>query len=134
MISSGIAIVQRNPFELTILLALVLLCCSCQGSGIRSSEASPWPSLSAEDPVVRIQTIHTIQSSLDRRNVPFLFPLLNDPDRWVRFNARSAILVLAGDHRQTAPPYDYLAAPQVRRKSVQAYRQWWNQTFLIPAS
>ena len=76
MISSGIAIVQRNPFELTILLALVLLCCSCQGSGIRSSEASPWPSLSAEDPVVRIQTIHTIPSSLDRRNVPFLFPLL----------------------------------------------------------
>ena len=125
---------QRNRVAMTIQLLLVLLCCSCQGSGIRSSVESPWPTLSAEDPVVRIQTIHTIQGTMDRSNAPFLFPLLNDPDRWVRFNARSAILVLAGDLRHTAPPYDYLATPQIRREMIQEYRNWWNQTFLIPAS
>lgn len=125
---------QQSSAILSSLLLIVLLCCSCQGTGIRSSAASPWPSLSAEDPVVRIQTIHTIQGTLNRANAPFLFPLLNDPDRWVRFNARSAILVLAGNLRHTAPPYDYLATPQIRRNSIQEYRQWWNQTFLLPAS
>lgn len=119
---------------LAAILVILILCCSCQGPGIRSSASSPWPSLAAEDAVVRIQTIHTIQGTQNPGNAPFLFPLLNDPDRWVRFNARSAILVLAGNQRHTAPPYDYLATPQNRRKAIQEYRKWWNQIFSIPAS
>ncbi|MGE4619763.1 MAG: HEAT repeat domain-containing protein [Planctomycetota bacterium] len=115
-----------------MLLLTFMFSLGCQGTGMRNQSNSPWPHLSSEDPVARIQAIHAIQSTNFRRNAPYLFPLLNDPDQWVRFNARSAILILAGDHRQSAPPYDYLATPQNRRKSIQHFREWWNRTFSPP--
>ena len=128
-------ITDLRPSPISMLLMLVVLCCcSCQGNNLRSTPNNPWPGLYAEDPVTRIQNIHTIQGTFNRRNTPYLFPLLNDSDRWVRFNARSAILVLAGERRNTAPPYDYLAEPAIRRKSVQQFQQWWDQVFLVPAS
>ncbi|PCJ15413.1 MAG: hypothetical protein COB10_01305 [Planctomycetota bacterium] len=124
---------RRFPLSIMLVL-LALCCCSCQSGNLRSSDGSPWPNLYAEDPVIRIQTIHAILGTRNRSNVPHLFPLLNDSDRWVRFNARSAILMLAGDRRDSAPPYDYLAKPQQRRKSTEEFQKWWNEVFLVPAS
>ena len=134
MLVRSFALDPRRSSLSVMLMLLVLCCCSCQGGNLRNPDGNPWPNLYAEDPVTRIQTIHAIQGTQNRSHVPHLFPLLNDSDRWVRFNARSVILALAGDRRNSAPPYDYLAAPQIRRKSVQEYQQWWNQVFLVPAS
>ncbi|MGE4615309.1 MAG: HEAT repeat domain-containing protein [Planctomycetota bacterium] len=114
--------------DMTLILLLTLLCCaSCQMPGLRVSETGPWPGLASEEPVVRTRTILAIQGSSDRNFAPLLFPLLNDPDRWVRYNARSTILWLAGDRRNTAPKYDYLSPPRERRYAVSDHQEWWNR-------
>ena len=77
--------------------------------------------------MVRTQTIHAIAGTLNRNLAPLLFPLLNDRDKWVRLNARSTILLLAGERKDSAPKYDYLAPPRARRYAVSDHQQWWNR-------
>ncbi len=111
-----------------VLLPLLLITLSaCQSTGYKVTSTGPWAGLSSEEPTVRITTIHAIQRSVDRNNVPLLFPLLNDSDRWVRFNARATILYLAGERRNTAPKYDYLSPPRERRYAVSEHEAWWRE-------
>ena len=88
-----------------------------------------WPGLLAESAIERTQTIHLIQQSSDRSLIPLLFPLLNDPDRWVRYNARASILILAGPHRDSAPEYRYLSNRSSLRKAPAEHLAWWEELF-----
>ncbi|MDE0959441.1 MAG: hypothetical protein OSB09_01525 [Planctomycetota bacterium] len=109
------------------LIGGLLLLGSCQVPSHKVSGQGPWAGLASEEPVTRTQTIHAISGTLDRNLAPLLFPLLNDPDKWVRLNARSTILKLAGDRINTAPSYDYLAPPRDRRYAVADHQQWWKR-------
>ncbi|MDE0957017.1 MAG: hypothetical protein OSB12_00125 [Planctomycetota bacterium] len=113
-------------FWLPCFIATLLLC-SCQGPSYKVSDRGPWAGLASEEPVVRTQTIHAIAGTFNRNLAPLLFPLLNDRDKWVRLNARSTILLLAGERKDSAPKYDYLAPPRTRRYAVSDHQQWWNR-------
>lgn len=116
---------RRTSWVLLPLLLITL--CSCQSTGYTVVNTGPWAGLSSEEPTVRITTIHAIQRSADRNHAPLLFPLLNDTDRWVRFNARATILYLAGERRNSAPKYDYLSPPRERRYAVSEHEAWWRE-------
>lgn len=116
----------------SLLLSLTLLTgfSGCQIPGPQVSDGGGrWPGLLSEDAVMRSQTIHQIQKIGDRSEAPLLFPLLNDKDRWVRLNARTAILVLAGPHRESAPVYRYMAKPASLRAAPEEHRIWWENLF-----
>jgi len=116
----------------TILSFSLVLCTTlgCQTAGMKVSDGSGmWPGLLADDPIQRMQTIHLIQQTGDRSQTPLLFPLLNDQDRWVRYNARAAILILSGPHRESAPDYRYLSDRSALRKAPKEHQAWWQQLF-----
>jgi hypothetical protein len=116
--------------SLILVLAGLILLSGCQAPGPRVSDGGgQWPGLLAEDAVMRTQTIHLIQKSGDRSHAPLLFPMLNDEDRWVRYNARAAILILAGPHHESAPVYRYMAGSSALKAAPEAHRIWWESLF-----
>lgn len=117
-------------FHLLVASTLLVTFSGCQTPGPQVSDGGGrWPGLLSEDAVMRTQTIHMIQQGGDRSTVPLLFPLLNDKDRWVRYNARAAILVLAGPHRETAPVYRYMAKSSLLKAAPEEHRVWWENLF-----
>ncbi|OUU22707.1 MAG: hypothetical protein CBC13_07350 [Planctomycetia bacterium TMED53] len=121
---------KAGPDIFILLLFLLPIIIGCQGSAPKVSDGGGlWPGLLAENPVTRTQTIHMLQQSGDRSQAPLLFPFLNDRDRWVRYNARVAILILAGPHRENAPAYNYLSERSLLKKAPKEHRDWWEETF-----
>ncbi len=127
--------VLKGSNSSTLAAVIFALCVSaflsgCQASGSKVSDGDGrWPGLLDDNPLTRTQTVHLIRQSGDRDQVPLLFPLLNDRDRWVRYNARATILILAGPHRDTAPAYNYLSERSLLKKAPEEHRTWWNNLY-----